>query len=332
LSAIKFEITEPAGQTKIQHLVHTITEAISNGLLKKGEVLPSVNQMSEKTGYSRDTIFKAYNILKERNVIESFPQKGYFVARESFRIFMLLDDFSAFKEQLYKSFRKNLSKAYSVDLLFHHYNREIFDQLIMNSLGRYSIYITMNIDNGDIAPVLKKIDPNKLLILDMGKPSDSNFNFLTQDFSGAVKNCLQEGLDRLKKYDKLIMVYNKAETPHPVETTIAVREFCIKNKIKFRLVKNVSGYQVDRGQAWFVIRDADLVEVIKSCRKKNLRPGTDIGILSYNDTPMKQIAEGGISVISADFELMGKLAAGFVKNKQKIATTLSTSLILRESF
>jgi DNA-binding transcriptional regulator YhcF (GntR family) len=332
VSTIKFDISKPAGQTKTQHLVHSITEAISNGLLKKGDGLLSVNQMSFKTGYSRDTVFKAYNILKERNIIESAPQKGYFVASEHFKIFMLLDDFSAFKEQLYKSFRKNLSETYSVDLLFHHYNSEIFDQLILNSLGRYSMYITMNIDNKGIAPVLNKIDPNKLLILDMGKPYNKNFNFLIQDFNKAVRDCLEKGIGRLKKYDELIMVYNNKETPHPYETVPAVKNFCKKHKVKFRTVKNANQYKITKGQAWFVIRDADLVEVIKHCRKKNLKLGTDIGILSYNDTPMKQIVGGGISVISVDFELMGKLAANFVTDKQKIFKILKTSLILRESF
>jgi len=58
---------------------------------------------------------------------------------------MLLDDFSAFKEQLYQSFRQHLPETYSVDLLFHHYNREVFEQLIQNSIGRYNVYIIMNI-------------------------------------------------------------------------------------------------------------------------------------------------------------------------------------------
>jgi DNA-binding LacI/PurR family transcriptional regulator len=59
--------------------------------------------------------------------------------------------------------------------------------------------------------------------------------------------------------------------------------------------------------------------------------GKDVGIISYNDTPMKQIVGGGISVISTNFELMGELTAEFVKNKQKVATVLQTDFILRES-
>ncbi len=325
------KIDEQAGQTKVQQLVHSITEAIGNGLLQVGDILPSVNQLSKQSGFSRDTVFKAYNILKKRSVIESAPTKGYFVASESYKVFMLLDDFSAFKEQLYQSFRKNLPDSYAVDLLFHHYNPQVFNQLIQNSLGRYSIYIVMNIDHRSIAPVLNKIDPNKLLILDMGNPAGTPYNYLIQDFDRAVAGCLEEGLDEIKKYEELILVYSEKDTPHPAETVSAVEGFCRKNRIPFRRVNRAGEEAVKKGQTWFVIRDADLVEIIKNCRARGLKMGKDVGVLSYNDAPMKQIVGGGISVITVDFEKMGRLAADFVKNKQQIQQVLPTSLYLRGS-
>lgn len=331
MSDFQLNIDESAGQTKLQQLVHSITEAISSGLLKVGDLLPSVNQLSRESGFSRDTVFKAYNILKKRNMVESAPQKGYYVASESFKVLMLLDDFSAFKEQLYQSFRQNLPETFSVDLLFHHYNKEVFHQLIQNSLGRYSMFVVMNIDHKSIDPILDKIDSNKLLILDMGKPESGKSNFLLQDFYTSVKSCLEEGLQQIKKYDELVLVYEDNSTPHPIETVSAVRSFCKKNGIKFNKIKQLSNTEIEKGQAYFVIRDSDLVSVIKTCRKKVLELGKDVGVLSYNDTPMKQIVGGGISVISTDFDLMGKKAAEFIKNKQKIGEVLPTSLILRDS-
>ena len=327
----ELHIIKPAGQTKIQQLVHSVTEAISNGALKEGDALPSVNQLSSQSGFSRDTVFKAYSILKKRAVIESAPTKGYFVANETYKVFMLLDDFSAFKEQLYQSFRKNLPESYSVDLLFHHYNEEVFNQLIQNSLGRYSMYIVMNIDHRTISPVLDKIDPNKLLVLDMGNPSGRNRNYLVQDFNRAVLQCLEEGGPQIRKYNELIMVYSEKDTPHPAESVTAVKQFCENHQITFRKINRVNAVPLKRGQAWFVIRDADLVEVIKKCRANKLKLGQDVGVLSYNDSPMKQIVGGGISVISTDFEKMGESAAEFVKNKQPIEKVLPTLLTLRES-
>lgn len=331
MSEFQLNINGSFGQTKLQQVVHSITEAICTGKLKVGDPLPSVNRLSKESGFSRDTVFKAYNILKQRNIVESAPQKGYYVASELYKVFMLLDDFSAFKEQLYQSFRQNLPDSYSVDLLFHHYNPDVFYQLIQNSLGRYSMYVVMNIYHNTLDPILEKIDSNKLLILDMGKPGNSKLNYLLQDFSQSVKNCLEEALPQLEKYNELILVYGENNTPHPVEIVNAVRSFCKKNQIQFRNIKELNDSEIKKGQAYFVIRDADLVKIIKECRTKQFELGNEVGVLSYNDTPMKQIVGGGISVISTDFEYMGKKAARFVKNKQKIGETLTTLLILRES-
>ncbi len=331
MSVFPFKILESAGQTKLQQLVHSITEAISNGQLKSGDLLPSVNQLSAESGFSRDTVFKAYTILRERNIIESAPQKGYYVANETYKVFMLLDDFSAFKEQLYQSLRQNLPESYSVDLLFHHYNRDVFTQLVESSLGRYSMYIVMNIDHQSMEPILHKIDPNKLLLLDMGNPDTDKVNFLLQDFSDTLIDCMQEGVEQFRKYNELILVYSQKDTPHPDEVVPAVQTFCNRNSIQFSRISKFKSTDLKSGQAYFVIRDADLVEIIKSCRSNQLKLGKEVGIISYNDTPMKQIVGGGITVISIDFEEMGREVAAFVQHKQKIAKILSASLILRDS-
>ncbi|SHE73216.1 transcriptional regulator, GntR family [Mariniphaga anaerophila] len=328
---IPLKKTDQSGQTKIQQLVFSITEAIGNGTLKDGDSLPSVNQLSHESGFSRDTVFKAYRILKKRDIIESAPTRGYFVKGSFFRIFVLLDDFSAFKEQLYKSFRENLPQNFTVDLLFHHYNPDVFNQLVQNSLGRYSAYVVMNINHGGTEPVLEKIDPKKLFILDMGHPASDEVSYVIQDFDFAVEKCLEEGVEKLQKYEEFILVYDELETPHPSDTVAAVKRFCKKTKLHFRNVTNVSGALLQKGQVWFTIRDSDLVEVIKLSRDRGFILGKDVGVLSYNDTPMKQIVGNGISVITTDFSEMGSLAASFAKNRQKIAKVLPTSLILRES-
>ena len=45
-------------------------------------MLPSVNQLCEEAKLSRDTVFKAYAILKDSNRVVAVPNKGYYVANE----------------------------------------------------------------------------------------------------------------------------------------------------------------------------------------------------------------------------------------------------------
>lgn len=319
-----------SSQTKLQQLVHAVTEAISLGVLKEGDILPSVNILSKESGISRDTVFKAYNILKKRSIISSTPTKGYFVSNESYKVFVLLDDFSAFKEQFYNSFRNELPDTYTVDLLFHHYNYEIFEQLVQSSLGKYNMYLIMNINNKRVEDVVRKIDPNKLLILDMGVVQNNEISYLTQDFSRVVYKCLSSGLDRIEKYDEFILIF-PPDTPHPAETIDAFKSFCADHHIQHSVLKKFDGAKLKKGQAYFVIKDDDLVSIVKDCKQKGMKLGEDIGILSYNDTPMKEIVSSGITVISIDFKEMGKKAAIFVSGKEKIYEEISTRLIVRGS-
>jgi DNA-binding LacI/PurR family transcriptional regulator len=43
--------------------------------------------------------------------------------------------------------------------------------------------------------------------------------------------------------------------------------------------------------------------------------GKDIGVISYNDTPLKDLL--GITVISTDFQVMGETAAYMIVKKKK---------------
>jgi DNA-binding transcriptional regulator YhcF (GntR family) len=325
-----FKLDGSSSQTKLQQVIHAITEAISNGELKEGDFLPSVNKLSKESRLSRDTVFKAYSILKQRSVISSTPTKGYFVRNESFKVMMLLDDFSAFKEQLYSSFRNNLPENYSVDLLFHHYNADIFEQLILNSLGRYSMYIVMNINNERVEDVVRKIDPNKLLILDMGQPETAEIAYINQNFGDAFTNCLNEGLEQIRKYGEFNLVFPES-TPHPQATVTSFKSFCKKNKIAHSVIRKIKNQTIESGQAYLAIKEDDLVHIIKACKKQGLVLGKDVGLISYNDTPMKEIVGSGITVISVDFEEMGRKAAHFVESKEKLFETLPTRLILRGS-
>jgi len=59
------------------------------------------------------------------------------------------------------------------------------------------------------------------------------------------------------------------------------------------------------------------VNLIKNCRAAKLKLGKDVGIISYNDTPLKEILSDGISVISTDHARMGETAARLILDNKK---------------
>ena len=80
-SKFHFAVNPQSNLLKFQQLVDAINEAISRNLLQVGDILPSVNQLCKESSLSRDTVFKAYAELKNRGIIESVPNRGYFIAK-----------------------------------------------------------------------------------------------------------------------------------------------------------------------------------------------------------------------------------------------------------
>tara|TARA_R110000868_G_scaffold127106_1_gene334538 strand:+ start:549 stop:809 length:261 start_codon:yes stop_codon:yes gene_type:complete len=75
------QVNENLTVPKYQQIVDSITENISNGKLEFDQKLPSINMLSENFYLSRDTVEKAYNILKRRNLIVSIPRRGNYVIK-----------------------------------------------------------------------------------------------------------------------------------------------------------------------------------------------------------------------------------------------------------
>jgi DNA-binding transcriptional regulator YhcF (GntR family) len=316
--------------TKMQRVMNAILNAINNGAYEIGDDLPSVNKLSAQFGLSRDTIFKAYCELKKRGLVVSIPAKGYRVARTTSRVLLFLDSYSPFKDELYNSFVTNLPSTYKVELAFHHYNYAVFESVLLDSIGKYNMYVVMNFNNEKISDILYKIDANKLLILDWGQYKDEKYAYVCQDFGEEPYRCLVEAAEMLKKYQKICCIYPEGSY-HPAATLEYFKKFCSEWKLPWEITVSVNEKTIMPGQAYLFFRQKDLVDILKIARIKMLKTGTDIGLLAYNDSPLFEVVENGITTISTDFRLMGTRAAEYVKTKEKIQEIIPTRLIIRNS-
>jgi len=328
--AFHFKADDQLSITKTQQLINALNLAIHLGELKPGDPLPSVNQLSTEGEISRDTVFKVYREMVRRGVIESAPQHGYFVASDRNKVMLFLDNYSSFKDTLYHNFRAQLPESWGVDLFFHHYNFRVFESIILDNIGQYSMYVIMNFDHEMLSDVLRKIDRNKLLIFDWGRFDKKEYSYVCQDFDKAVYNSLVSGLQRIRTYKEFVLIF-PADTYHPRETVDAFKRFCRDYNIKSHVVTTVEANETFENKLFFVIDELDLVKIIKITSSASLELGKDVGIISYNDTPMKEVVGKGITVISTDFALMGKMAADFVLHKQKLQFIVPTTLTERGS-
>ena len=65
---------------KYSLLADEIATQVAQGVLRPGDRIPSVRQLSSERGLSVTTVLEAYRRLEDRGIIRAQPQSGYFVA------------------------------------------------------------------------------------------------------------------------------------------------------------------------------------------------------------------------------------------------------------
>lgn len=315
---------------KYKQLADAITQAVNNQTLKIGDPIPSVNQIIEMCNLSRDTVVKGYSLLKKKGTIESFPKKGFFVSSNTGNVLMFLDTFKAYKEVLYHSFYDNLPKEYAIDLNFHHYDIDIFEQVLTRSLGLYSKYVVMSFNHPRVNAILSKIEKDKLLIIDWNINSPEDVSYITQDFGQGLYDSIESKVENLLVYNAFKFVY-PSYTYHQSVSVDYFKTFCKDYGMNYDVVFNRSEIELKKGDLYLTVSDRVLVKIIDMANEMGFKIGEDIGLISYNETPMKKYVHVGISVVSTDFEEMGKQAAYFVQSNEPVRKVIPTVFTVRGS-
>ncbi|WP_108424476.1 GntR family transcriptional regulator [Flagellimonas amoyensis] len=325
------EVDPKSRKPKYLQIVESIIANIASGNLPIDEKLPSINNLSEEFYLSRDTVEKAYSILKDQKVIVSIKGKGYFVNKTPLisktNVLFLINKASNYKMRIYNSFIETVGAEAHVDLQVYHCDESLFLNLLNKSLGAFDFYVIMphfkteelhHLSSTDeVKKILERIPFEKLAILDNNKGYDGKCQFeIYQDFENDIYSALVEGLDKIVNYNKLVLVYpQKTIYPYPKRILHGFRKFCSHHHLDFEVYDEIYDEMIlKKGDLFIVIEEADLVTLLKRIREIGLNLGKEIGVISYNDTPLKELL--GITVISTNFRAMGKTAASMLLNKQ----------------
>jgi len=321
------------GIPKYKQIIYSIEKTIEEGGLKKDEKLPSVNKVCLEFSLSRDTVLQAYEVLKKRGIIYAILGKGYYVKSTEVnikqRIFLLFEELNIFKEDLYNSFMENIGKGVQIDIFFHHFNLQVFQKLINDSNGNYTKYVIMPTNLVGAAAIIKTLPVNEVYILDQTNPELKSFPAVYQNHLTDIYNGLLKGKSRLDKYQKLIMIFPGFR--EPLGMKMGFEKFCIDFAFDYEVITEFKNREIQKGEVYVIPTDRDLVQVIEKSKLQNLKLGTDFGIISYNETPLKKIVENGITTISTNFEEMGKILAEMILKGKKEQIENKSNLIIRNS-
>ncbi|PLK46236.1 GntR family transcriptional regulator [Emticicia sp. TH156] len=322
---------------KYKQIVRSVIADIERTVLKKNEQLPSISELSEEYYLARDTVEKAYRELKELGYITAVQGKGFYVngkEHSKMRILLIFNKLSSYKKLIYYAFLRALGNKATVDLQIHHYNTRIFEEIIEKNLGKYNYYVVMphffpEADKALALKTLEKIPADELVFLDKDLPEYPHpILSVYQDFENDVFDALDSANDLLAKYERLVLVF-PSDGNYPREIVKGFRFFCINSGKEFSIKENAIDEIPKPKTAYVVVEETDLADLIKKTRQTNYQLGQDIGLVSFNDTTLKELLE--ITVITTDFETMGRTAAALLLDKKQIKVKNPFYIIRRQS-
>ncbi len=327
-----------------KQLISEIQRLVRSGHYQAGEFLPSMNVMSHELSISKETVKKAYSILREKGVIESAHGKGFYILPDGHsgkvKVLMLFDKLSTYKLVLSRSFAESIQENVNVTIHLHNQDINVFEDLVEEHAGNFDYYIvTPHFPlNGAVQErvikTLKKIPNRKLIVLDRKMEGlTGNFGAVYQDFEQDVYRGLQQGKALLRKYKKINTISTTGSL-YSAFTEKGIEKFCQENRLNYQCHNLIEPSQIKEGETYIVLNsqlDIELIEIVRVAKSKGLQIGRDIGIISYNESPVNEIILDGLTVFSTDFKEMGKLAAEMVTSGKLSKIWNKFDLIIRKT-
>src|SRR5450631_1283127 len=192
---------------KYLQVIDSVKDAIRQGELKKGDHIFSINNLSDEYLISRNTVQKAYTILRQQGVITAVKGKGFYINRiditRPYRVLLIFNKISNYKKQIYNAFVSTMGKKATVDLKIHHLDTRLFEQIVLSSLSEYDYLVIMPhfYENPyGLNEIINSIPENQLVVLDRDiQDHYSPYMAVFQDFKNDIITALESGLDSLRK-------------------------------------------------------------------------------------------------------------------------------------
>ena len=331
-------INEYAATPKYQQLANAVINAVESGKVAKGDMLPSINELSYVLEISRDTAEKGYKHLKQLGVLASVPGKGYYIADVHFRrklqIVLFFNKLSAHKKIVYDAFVEAIGNDASVDFYVYNNDLALFRRLLENLKQIYTHYVIIPhfIEGRDqAASIINTIPKDKLVMVDKLVPGvDGEYAAVFEDFETDIYNALDQARKQLGKYHTLKLIFpDKSYFPKGIIK--GFYRFCQQYAFNHLLVSDILEEPIAAGEAYINLMEDDLVKLLDRVISLELEVGKDVGIISYNETPLKKFILNGITTVSTDFRKMGAAAARLILENSKQHEKVPFYLTLRPS-
>ncbi|GAB3924536.1 GntR family transcriptional regulator [Mucilaginibacter myungsuensis] len=332
------QIDEYSITPKYLQICNSILRGIEERKIEKDDILPSINDLSIALEVARNTIERAYKELKKYNVISSVAGKGYFITDTQFtqplKVLLLFNKLSSHKKIIYDAFAERLGSNAAIDFYIYNSNFNFFKKLLSGNTDHYSKLIIFPFfveDGGHAASVINELPKDKLILMDhLLDGVDGDFGAVYEKFEEDIYNALSQLLDKLSKYHTLKIIFPE-NSYYSKDILTGFITFCRQYAFDYEVIHDLQSGDLTPGAAYINLKEDDLVELVELIISSKLKVGEDIGVISYNETPLKKVILNGITTISTDFKLMGEKAAELALNNVKEHVAIPFKVTLRES-
>jgi DNA-binding transcriptional regulator YhcF (GntR family) len=329
-----------------KQIVEQVTTLIQTGGYKPGNFLPSMNELASELDISKETTKKAYSVLREKNLIDATQGKGFYVLNQpenkKITILLLFDKLSTYKQILFNSFESHVGENAEMTIRLHNQDIDLFEHFVDENIDLFDYYvITPHFPlrkevRKRVIKTLKRIPNRKLLLLDRNIDElPGNYGAVYQDFEGDISVGLTQGISELKKYARLNVVTLPSSLYAPMIIE-GIKKFCSTHYINVVFHdSNILTEIIHKKEIYLILNgqlDMELIELVRSAKSLNLKIGEDIGIISYNESPINEIILNGLTTLSTDFQQMGKMAAQMIREKVLRKIKCDFHLIRRNTF
>jgi DNA-binding transcriptional regulator YhcF (GntR family) len=332
------KIDEYSITPKYAQICNSILRGIEDKLIDRDDILPSINDLSVALEVSRNTIERAYKELKKSGVINSVTGKGYFISNvqinQPIKVLLLFNKLSSHKKLIYDAFAETLGNKAAIDFYIYNNNFNFFKKLLTDKLDQYAKFVIIPhfIDNAENAyEVLNDIPKDKLILMDkLVDGVEGEYGAVYEDFKSDIYSALVQLKKKVKRHERLIIVFPK-DSYFSTDILTGFLNFCKVYDFDYDIISNLKNETLIKNSLYITLMEDDLVMLIEMVMSAGMQVGEDIGIISYNETPLKKLILDGITTISTDFKLMGQKAAELVLENSKEHIKIPFNTILRNS-
>jgi DNA-binding LacI/PurR family transcriptional regulator len=184
---------------------------------------------------------------------------------------------------------------------------------IITNLGTYDNFIIFphldSVTDG-LRRAISMIPKNKLIFVHREFESCQQCSAVVTDNREELYQTLAAINDNSGKYFHFRLIF--PDNIYHKEIYEGFADYCLDHKIKFDIIPGLTNMEIVTGQLLIIKSDQDLAYAVRYCRDRNLELGRDVGLICYNDSALKEVLAGGISVITPDFHRIGQQVAHIV--------------------